>query len=134
VEDDNKVFVLQFLCPQKKADDIIAEKKSPTLSVDMINVDILGWVSWEELHILNPTHELLPPGSQRMWVVIASISESRSRRSETAGIIDKMLTALTDDDRGCVSDDDAAMGWSERGLQYLRQLRGREGGREGGKE
>ena len=57
-----------------------------------------------------------------MWMISASISASRSPRCETAGIINKMLTALVAGGRGCISDDDAATAWAETALEYLRQL------------
>ena len=83
-------------------------------------MDTLRWVP--EVYIVDPTQEWLQSHTERVWIIITSISVSRSPLCETSGIINKMVTTLSVGGRVCISDVDTISVWNETGLVHLCQM------------
>jgi hypothetical protein len=91
--------------------------------LDFRQVDILGWVPGNpKVTVMDPTKQYLEPDMELAWLVVASISVSRSRVCEVVGILNKIMQALMAGGTGCISDDDAASSWAATAIEYLEVL------------
>ena len=104
----------------------ILEENHQKRKMEIVNVDILPWpqtlpgaLPTQPLNVVAPAEPYLVLGAERVHVVIASISASRSLAWEVPDIINKIHTALHQGGSCVVSDDDAAANWEEGALEYL---------------